>query len=271
MRCTIFLAVMVCLPAPLLAQQQQSRPGWPCAGKVDPAYVETAEATGGSVLMFHPSELGGAAAEMIAAQRHDETILRAGAQVAEGLYEYEVPVDSTIESLYFLVSMQCLQVADVRMPSGELLGAAAPGVEYHHFESIRLFIVQKPVPGLWKVTMGGRGLLLLNVRAKTELTFGGVSFAQGEAPLRGSSPVGRRLRATARMSGATRQLGFYFVSSSAAPIRAFALDVEEQSDEDRTYGGEVMTPDSDFRVAVAGYDDNGFRFQRVDSRLFMAR
>ena len=271
MRCTIFLAFVVWLPAAAYAQQQQGRRGWPCAGKVDPAYLRTAEATGGSVLMFHPSELGGAAAEVIASQRHEDTILRAGSQVGEGVYEYDVPVDSMIESIYFQVSMQCLQIATIVTPSGEPLSTAAPGVEYHHFESIRLFVVHKPTPGLWKVTVGGRGLLLLNVRAKTSVTLSGVEFTQGDLPLRNGSPVGRRLRVEARVSGAARQLIFYFVSPTGEPIWSFDLWPEEQSDDDRTYGGEVTTPDTDFRVAVAGHDENGFRFQRVDSRLFMAR
>jgi hypothetical protein len=252
-------------------QQQEGRAGWPCAGKVDPAYLRTAEATGGSVLMFHPSEIGGAAAEMIASQRHEETILRAGAQVGEGVYEYDVPVDSTIESLYFQVSMQCLQVASIMTPPGEQLGASAPGVEYHHFESIRLFVVQKPTPGTWKVTVGGRGLFQLNVKARTSLTLDEVKFAQSGLPLRNGSPAGQALQLQVRVSGAAAQLAFYFVSRTGAPIRAFELWPEEQSDDDRTYGGEVTTPDSDFRVAVAGQDPTGLRFQRVDRRLFMAR
>jgi hypothetical protein len=271
MRSTILLAFVVWLPASAQAQQQEGRPGWPCAGKVDPAYLRTAEATGGSVMMFHPSELGGAAAEIIASQRHEDTILRAGDQVAEGVYEYDVPVDSAIESVYFQVSMQCLQVATIVTPSGEPLGAAAPGVEYHHFESIRLFVVHKPTPGLWKVTVGGRGLLLLNVGAKTGLTLGGVTFPQGELPLRSGSPAGRTLRVEATLNGDARQLAFYFVSPTGEPIRAFDLWPEKQSDDHRTYGGEVTTPDADFRVAVAGQDENGLRFQRVDPRLFMAR
>ena len=271
MRCTIFLAVVVWLPVAAHAQQQEGRAGWPCAGKIDPSYLRTAEATGGSVLMFHTSELGGAAAEVIAAQRHEDTILRANAQVADGVYEYDVPVDSMIESIYFQVSMQCLQLATIVTPSGEPLSAAAPGVEYHHFESIRLFVVQKPTPGMWKVTVGGRGLLLLNVRAKTSLTLGDVRFADGEIPLRTGSPTGRTLQAEATVRGANGQLAFYFVSSTGEPIRAFDLVPVEQSRDDRTYGGEVTTPETDFRVAVAGHDRNGFRFQRVDRRLFMTR
>jgi hypothetical protein len=215
--------------------------------------------------------LGAAAAEVIASQRHEETILRASAQVADGVYEYDVPVDTMIESIYFQASMQCLQVVTIVTPSGEPLSAAAPGVEYHHFESIRLFVVQKPTPGMWKVTVGGRGLLLLNVRANTSLTLGGVEFAQGGLPLRNGSPAGRTLRAETTVTGAAGQLAFYFVSSSGQPIRAFDLWPEEQSDDERTYGGEVTTPDTDFRVAVAGHDVKGFRFQRVDRRLFMAR
>jgi hypothetical protein len=273
MRCTFLLALVVFVSPSADAQtrQQSGSPGWPCAGNVDPSYVRIAEATGGSVLMFHPSEVGGSAAELISSDRHRQTILRAAGQVADGLYEYDVPVDSTIESLYLLVSMQCLQVATVVTPSGEPLDVAAPGVEYHHFESIRLFVVTKPAPGLWKVAMGGSGMVSLTVKAKTDLAFGGVTFLQGGIPLGGGSPAGKTLRAEVALSGATRPIGFRFVSPAGASIRGFDLQPDDRADSDGHYAGEVTTPGTDFRVAVVGRDANGFPFLRVDGRLFLAR
>ena len=273
MRCTFFLALVVFLTASADAQtrQQSGNPGWPCAGNVDHSYAQIAEATGGSVLMFHPSEVGGSAAEMIASDRHRQTLLRAAGQVADGLYEYDVPVDSTIESVYLLVSMQCLQVATVVTPSGETLDVAAPGVEYHHFESLRLFVIAKPTPGLWKVTMGGRGMVSLTVKAETDLAFGGVTFLQGRVPLGGQSPAGKTLRAEVALSGATRPIGFHFVSAAGESIRAFDLQPDDRADRDGHYAGEVTTPGTDFRVAVVGRDTNGFPFQRVEGRLFIAR
>src|SRR5436190_10521791 len=159
MRFTLLLVACVCLPVTAAAQQKQAgqspRPGWPCAGKVDPAYVRVAEATGGKVLLFHPSELEGAAFDNAASRQHDETIFRAAGQLADEAHELTVPIDSTIESVYFVVSVQCLQVVTLITPSGEELATGMPGVEYHQFEAVRLFVVPKPAPGVWKVMAAG--------------------------------------------------------------------------------------------------------------------
>jgi hypothetical protein len=265
----IFITVLL-FPAQTQAQQQpQSPSSWPCGGNVDPTYVRMAEATGGTVLPFHPTEAGGAGAEMVASMRHKETVFRAGGQVAEGLYEFGVPVDSTIDSIYFLVSLQCLQIAEILTPSGDKLNVGAAGVEYHHFEAIRLFVVPKPTPGFWKVTIGGRGLLTLVVKAKTDLRLSGVTFQENGAPLTGESKLGKALRLEAMTSGTATDVAFQFVGSNAAAIQAFGLTLEDELDDLRTYAGDVLTPRMAFRVAVTGVDPNGFRFQRVQEQLLM--
>lgn len=268
----IFITVL-CLPVPTLAQQRQqgSSPGWPCAGTVDPAYVRLAEGTGGTALPFHPTEVSGAGVEMAASMRHDETVFRAGGQVvAEGLYEFNVPVDSTIESVYFLLSMQCLQVAEILTPTGDTLNVGAPGVEYHRFEAIHLAVVPKPAPGIWKVTLGGRGLLTFFVKATTALRLRSVDYRERGARLKSESKLGKKVEIEAMMTGAPRDLAFQFVGANAAAIRRLDLTLSDESDDSRSYVGEATTPTTSFRVAVTGYDANGFLFQRVEERLSMA-
>src|SRR5262245_2918838 len=130
--CLVVGAALLLPALPLAArpqQQQQTRPGWPCAGKVDPSYVRTSEATGGKVMLFTPGELTGAADEMIASNQHPQTIFRASDRFDDEAREYTVPVDSTVESVYFFVSLQCLQSATIVRPSGEEVRVDAPGVE----------------------------------------------------------------------------------------------------------------------------------------------
>jgi hypothetical protein len=257
MRFTIFLAVCVCLPFEAVAQpassQQSSRPGWPCAGKVDPVYVTTAEATGGKVMLFHPTEVEGAAVDSRASRAHDETVFRAAGQLAEESYEFMIPIDSTIESAYFFVSVQCLHAVTLMTPSGQQLVTGTAGVEYHQFEAVRLFVVPRPVPGVWKVTAAGRGFFSMIVTAKSDLSLDNVVFANGLAE--------------ATLSGSVRHAGFQFVAANGAPIRALQLNLEEESLERRKYRGQVVRPRADFRLAVSGLDANGFPFQRMESRL----
>ena len=263
MRFTLLLAACVCLPAMAAAQQKQSgqspRPGWPCAGKVDPAYVRVAEATGGKVLLFHPSELEGAAFDFGASSKHDETIFRSVGQLANEAHELAVPIDSTIESVYFVVSVQCLQVVTLLTPSGEELAIGMPGVEYHQFESVRLFVVPRPAPGVWKVIAAGRGFFSMIVTAKTELRLDEVSFSD--------KPPSKAVALEATVRGAFRQAAFHFVAGNGELIESLHLDVGDESGDRRKYVGAVTRPRADFRVAVTGLDPSGFPFQRMEGGL----
>jgi hypothetical protein len=265
MRFTGLLAVLL-VPTSALAQPSRSE-GWPCQGKVDPSFVRAAEETGGKVLLLKPTELAGATADFKASSQHEETVLRVGGTLAEGLYEFAVPIDSTIESVYFVVSMQCLQDAVLVLPSGVALGISDPAVEYHHFESVRLFIVQQPAPGLWKVTTRGRGLVSLIVTAKTELRLGGVRYADGGVPVVSESKLGKNLQLEALTFGAPREVGFQFVGRDAARIADVDLLLEKDSDLYQTYSSLVVTPTVDFRLAMVGQDANGFPFQRIEPQL----
>jgi hypothetical protein len=270
MRCTVFLAAVLCLPAFAEAQsvQQQGRPGWPCAGAVDPTYVRTAEATGGKVLLFHPTELEGWPVDMRASREHPATVLRAVGPLAEGLYEFTVPVDTSVESLYFFVSVQCLQVVTVATPGGQELSGGVPGVDYHQFESVRLYIVNRPASGAWKITAVGRGLFSVIVTAKAALGLDGVTLRDAAGPIRSGALGGRSVALEVDLTGATRQVAFQFVSAGAAALKPLQLHLAAESGPRRSYAGLTTTPTTDFRLVVTGQDANGYPFQRFESRLF---
>jgi hypothetical protein len=268
MRFTFLLAVCLCLPVAAAAQSkpsgQSSRAGWPCAGKVDPSYVQVAEASGGKVLLFHPTELAGMSVDARASDQHEETVLRAVGQLGVDTYEMRVPIDTTIESAYFVISVQCLQLATLVTPSGQELPVATPGVEYHQFESIRMFVVPKPTPGVWTLIAAGKGFFSAIVTARTDLRLERVSSFDGAAP-------GATLALEASVRGAFRQAAFHFVAGNAELIDTLQLDVQDRSEEGTKYRGPVKKPRKDFRVAVTGVDAAGFPFQRMESRLSTTR
>jgi hypothetical protein len=253
--------VALLLPSTGTAQQPRNDPGWPCKGTIDPAYIQVAEATGGVVMLFQPAEFAGAAAELRGSDRHHEVVFRATGQLAEGETEFDVPLDSTIESAFFFVSVQCPRAMTLIKPSGDELHVDEPGLEYHHFEAVRLFTLPQPAPGSWKVKIAGRGFFSVIVKAATELTLSDVTFSAG-APLKRE-----RQRLAVEMNGAMSDVAFYFVSASAAAIERVALTLEEEDDDGRRYAGEVTPPAGDFRVAMTGIDGRGFRVQRVHPSL----
>jgi hypothetical protein len=259
-------------------QQPRERPGWPCVGRPDPTYFRTAEATGGQVFLFDKSEIGESAALMIAGGRHPETVFRIAGSLAEGVHDFVVPIDSTVESVLISVSLQCLQVADITTPSGSELRANTPGVDYHQFQAGRIVTVTSPPPGAWKVTVSGRGMFFLVVQAKTGLSIdtarfvapGGRPGHEGLFPVKGPVPAGSSRLLEVGLHGAARSVAFRFVSSQGDELQTLGLTAQEGgSDEARTYVGEVAPRAPEYRLQVSGIDARGFPFTRMHAPLFI--
>ena len=270
---TVIIALW-CASLPVSAQVQQSgnRTGWPCGGKVDPSYIQTAEATGGRVLLFAPTELGGITDEMNASRGHDETVMRVGGELTQGQRDFDVPIDSSIDSIYVFVSVQCLQTVAVIPPPGGEFNAAAPGVETHEFAAIRLVTIKAPSPGTWRIGVAGRGVFSLIVKAHSSISLGDVSFSRDGTPIVAPAPLGARVRVEAAVSGAPADVSFRFITMDGSRLGSFVPSItrtNETANETTTYANDVTLPSSDFRVLVTGLDAKGFAFQRVSPRLFV--
>ena len=231
------LAVLVALGAaawPAFAQDQQPRAntGWPCNGHPDPTYFRTAEATGGQVFMFHPSEVADSSVLMAASFSHRETLFRVAGSLADGLREYAVPVDSAVESVVFSVSLQCLQLVEIARPSGAILQANDEGADYHQFEAGHVVVLRRPDPGTWTVRVSGHGLFFLVVQAKSpELALGSVQLVKQDAqsgretlvPLSGPLRAGSTQRVTVPWTGDARDVRARVVSAMFDDLGSIAL------------------------------------------------
>jgi hypothetical protein len=278
----LVLSLLLLVPTVAAAQGQQprSRPGWPCVGRPDPVYVRTAEATGGQVFLFDPSEIGHSAALMIAQQGHEETIFRISGSLEDGTHEFSFPIDSTVESAFISVSLQCLQVVEIAMPNGAVLRDSDPGVDYHQFQAGRIVTIKKPAPGSWKVTVSGKGMFFLVAQAKSDLSLDGVEFVEvagrpgheGYFPIKGQPRRGVEQTLEVRMSGSPSASGFAFYSSQGELLQRLTLAAEEDvSGDDRAYLGKVTPQAAEFRLAVTGLDARGFRFERMKAALITTR
>jgi hypothetical protein len=259
-------------------QQPRSRPGWPCVGKPDPSYFTVAEGSGGQVFLFDPSEVGESSVLMIGAMKHEETVFRAAGTLAEGVHEFSIPLDSTIESAMFSVSLQCLQVVEIVRPSGGELRANDPGVDYRQFQAGRIVTLPKPTPGAWTVRVAGKGMFFLVLQAKTELSLDRVEFVEpggrpgheGLFPIKGGPKRGVTQKLEVELSGDARNPRFRFVSSAAEMIQDVALQPEGGGGETQSFLGDVTPRAGQFRLVVTGVDSLGFPFQRVHAPLFTA-
>ena len=106
-------------------QTSSTRAGWPCGARLDPSYFQVTEGSGGHLLLLAPGEIGDAAALLTEFDKHRQTIFRLAGTINPGVHEFRVPIDSSVESVLFSISVQCLQTADVARPSGVPLAGGA--------------------------------------------------------------------------------------------------------------------------------------------------
>src|SRR6185503_6434409 len=141
------------------AQQQQPTPrtAWPCGGRLDPSYFRIAEGSGGQLFLLAPEEIGDSAPLLTASTSHPQTIFRLAGSVTPGLHDFRVPIDPSVESVAFSVSVQCLEAVYVLDPSGALV-SGDDVTDFSNFRAERMVIVRHPKPGIWMVRMAGRGV-----------------------------------------------------------------------------------------------------------------
>jgi hypothetical protein len=252
--------VLLATPVAVAAQQQPSiRAGWPCAARLDPSYFQVAEGTGGQLLLLAPEEIGDSARLLTAFSSHKQTIFRLAGTVPPGVHEFQVPIDPSVESVLFSISVQCLQVADVLTPSGE--HAAGEGVtDLSNFRAERMMIVVRPQPGVWTIRVAGSGVAGVTVQARSALALAHIEFAQqGDHTFRVIPWAGVRNVLKLRVSGHPADVHASIMSGGFERLAQLTLEAGEDE-------GEYLsrfTPDAGFRVLVVGKDANGFTFQRM--------
>ncbi|MCU1274741.1 MAG: hypothetical protein JWO48_2172 [Bryobacterales bacterium] len=278
------LPVILVLAIQNLSAQNQvpsPQPAWPCvAGKaIDPAHVQTAEATGGQVFLFDRTE---AARSMVLVQnshKHDETIFRSMGTLVTGSRAFTFPVDSTVESLMLSVTLQCLQSITVYRPSNTDVHSGEPNVDDNQFRSGRILILSRLDAGPWRIRIAGAGLFFVTVQAKSSISLGRVEFVEpggrigheGLFPVKGAIHLGERRTLALGITAPAGDTAFRLLNSAGETLEQLEVQASNESADDREFLATFPLRHSDFRVAVQGRDSAGYPYQRVLPRLFQIR
>ena len=264
------VVVATALLAPTMAAQEQSsksRGAWPCEGRVDPGYLQAAEATGGHVMVGTPADAPETAVDMMAAlDSHPQTLFRLAGDIKPGVHEFRVPIESAVESVVFSISVQCLRTAEIARPSGAPL-AGGEGVNDLSNSTQRAVIVQRPEAGVWTIRASGTGTSGVRVQARSALALADVQFAAGpSAPFTSEPSPGVENVVRIAVLGRATDLQASVVNAAfrriaSLPLAPGSIDGEYLS---------RYTPDTNtqgFRVLVEGKDGAGVPFQRVPAKL----
>jgi hypothetical protein len=265
-----YAAVFVfAVPLFFAAQQQSSttRTGWPCGARLDMSYFQVAEGTGGHLLLLAPEEIGDSAPLLTAFGSHSQTIFRLAGSLNPGLHEFQVPIDSTVESAVFSISVQCLEVADVIPPSGGF--ASREGVtDMSNFRAERMVIVTRPERGIWTLRVSGSGIGGIVVQARTAITIGRPEFAPAHSNRFTATPsAGVESVVRVRVSGDVADVQAAIVNGALKRIATLPREAGETAE---LYGSRFTAGSEGFRLLIVGKDAEGLAFQRMSAPLITA-
>jgi hypothetical protein len=265
-------ATVLVLAVPLFlgAQQQSSttRGGWPCGARLDPSYFQVAEGTGGHLLLLAPEEIADSAELLTAFGSHRQTIFRLAGSLNPGLHEFKVPIDSSVESVVFSISVQCLQVADVIGPSRASVSGENV-TDLSNFRAQRMIIIKRPEIGIWTIRVSGSGIAGIVVQSRSAIGIAQVEFApsqSGAFTARPSAGVENAVRV--RISGGVTAVHGSLVNGGFVPVAKLRW---EMSDAAESYVSRFTPGPEGFRVVIVGNDSQGVAFQRVYAPLIASR
>jgi hypothetical protein len=248
------------------AQQQMPnpRPGFPCGARLDPSYFRAAEGSGGHLLLLAPEEIADSATLLTAFGDHPQTIFRLAGSMTPGLHEFTVPIDSTVESALFSISVQCLQTADVVRPSGAL-AIGDDVTDLPNFRAQPMVIVRRPEPGAWTVRVAGSGISGVVVQARSGIGISRPEFAAAPKSTFAAIPTaGLQNTLRIRLSGGVFDPRASIVSGQLTLLAELPLAPAETAG---TYVSRFTPGAEAFRLLVTGNDANGLAFQRMSASL----
>ena len=199
---------------------------------------------------------------MIGTTKHPETILRSAGKLETQYVDIRVPVDSTIESLFVSVSLQCMQGITLYDPQSHAADPVYLKGEDNWFRAGRIATLPRPQPGVWTLRLLGSGAYFVSIEAKTRIGLHNVKFGDAIPKLRADQALSLWLSSSSAAQ-------FQLVNALGDPLQALVLEGDAASAGHWT--GPVIPAFKEFRVAVTGTDEQGFSFLRTDPRLFEAR
>jgi hypothetical protein len=243
---------------------------------VDDAYVKTAAATGGQVLLVGPTETAGADELAITAGVGNRPLVLAASESAAGVAgELPVPVDRSVRRLVITAMFDATGgTLDLTSPDGAPV-EASERVSDARLHCGRVVIVDRPDPGLWRAHFIPSGRFWLRVFAESDLDLTDVAFVEPRTgpglrlprKAHGSPLAGRPATLRAYVSGpdlVPRE--FTLLSDQAKPLSTAPL----KEAADGSWTGIIDVPSEPFRLAVTGVDAAGVRYQRSSRQIFEA-
>jgi len=232
---------------PLSAQRVDG----PCVPpfRADPVHIRNTEATGGQLFLLDKSEIAHPGIAAIYARIQDPTLLRVSGKLTSGAPEFSVPVDSTVESLQFIVFAECVKFIEIRSPDGtEVTGTP--------LRSGKLAQVARPEFGEWKVKLAGTGYFSAVAQARTSIRF------EVSSPMIPPFKADSEQSMIAHVTGADGPVEFRAIARNGSVLMTIPATRQETA-----YSSTFTMPREPFHIVVEGRTSDGTLWRRVKPEL----
>jgi von Willebrand factor A domain-containing protein 7 len=262
----------------VFGQHAFSSPQQTC-GKADPAYIRTANESGGIPMFLERSEVAKAFHLVREITRNDmSTALWATGSLDGQPQTAQIPVDSTSRRITFAFSAASdASSIKILSPSGAAIAPTTANTEITELHCGRIVTVVAPEPGTWRVELTGKGQFWMEAQVQSDIHFlraefvreGGRPGHEGLFRIDGQPVAGKpaMIRTSISAEGA-RITGFYLANEQGELIQKLELRPVDRASEE--FMGTADLPNVPFRIAVTGIDSSGKQYQRFYSSLFHA-
>ncbi|HTC93457.1 MAG TPA: hypothetical protein VK699_08395 [Terriglobales bacterium] len=251
---------------------------------IDPAFINTASATGGQVFFFNRFTEKGAIFPLMQSQigGPQVNILHDAATISTSR-DIPFPVDSMITSLSVSTSLDSVSAITLTRPDGTVVSAADAGVILTRVGTGAIFVIASPPQGNWNLHVEGSGALSVDVRGKSSrallrqvpnlssfnfVILTGRIGHSGYFPIPGQPVVGDTQTVVARLNGVVTNAAFSLVTEAGGPLQSLTLNQGDPNAIPDDFVGTISLPTQPFRVVAIGKDANGAPFQRTIPALF---
>jgi von Willebrand factor A domain-containing protein 7 len=250
-------------------------------GPADPAYIHTANETGGIPMFLQRSEAAKAFHLVRESTRNNvATVFWATGTLDAKPQILRVPVDSVTKRITFTFSGDTKgDQFKVTQPSGGAITESSSSTEVTELNCGRILTVTSPETGEWLVEITGKGKYWMEAQAQSDIFFVSVEFVkkggrpghEGLFRIQGQPLVGTPATLQASLSAtATKTTEFYLVNEQGQTIQKLQMGPVNSDRQFLEFVGSVDLPNVPFRVAVIGRDSNERQYQRFFASLFHA-
>ncbi|KAL2684640.1 hypothetical protein Neosp_005719 [[Neocosmospora] mangrovei] len=242
--------------------------------RVDNAYGQICAGTGGLYRTGPRSEVANVTSFIENVITTDlGTIIRVQDKVDGSDKEFDVPVDSYMTKVTFSLLGEGVKL-EITTPDGKPLQLEGIGITKTILEDSTYLSLSSPPPGIYKVTISGKGTFTFLSSGVSTLQLSSFNFAsirgrpghRGWYPMAGQPPFGKEVGAIAEVDGRFKTADFAFRApdfTRVSSLNATAGSGERGSPRNSSFFATVKVQRRNLLVYVSGEDDKGIPYQRA--------